>query len=326
MGVCAVTAAEGCYVPLARSGELTRRAEAARGLLSPCRVCPRECGVDRPADERGFCRTGARARVSHAGAHFGEEPPLAHAGAVFFAGCNLACAFCQNHQISQTDAGREMTACELAQVFLDLQAQGCRNLDLVSPTHVAPQILQAVALAANEGLRLPIVYNSGGYDSVETLRLFDGVVDVYLPDAKYGANAPAMTISGVDDYVKANRAALREMLRQTGPLRTDVADAPLRGLIVRHLVLPNGLSGTRSVLRFVAEDLSPAVPVSLMAQYAPRHRAADFPQLRRPVSPSEYEQALEAFDEAGLETAFTQTPEARDTGAPDFDRGQPFEW
>ena len=321
--------AEPNYLRLAASGELHRRAARARAMRTPCRVCPRVCGVDRLGGELGFCRTGARARFSHAGPHFGEEPPLrgkGGAGAVFFAGCNLACRFYQNHQISQADAGREVTPRELADVFLRLQREGCANLDLVSPTHVAPQILDSLALAAGDGLRLPIVYNSGGYDSIETLRLFDGVVDVYLPDAKYDDDGTARRLSDGVGYVEVNQAALREMFRQVGPLKTDADGAAVRGLIVRHLVLPNGLAGTEKVQRFIADELDPATPVSLMAQYAPRHRADETPELRRPLTPDEYEAALEAFDKAGLETGFIQELDAHQDGLPDFGRAKPFEW
>jgi len=324
-----MTTFEPPYARLARSGELARRAEQARGLASPCRLCPRRCGVDRAAGGLGFCRTGSLARVSHAGPHFGEEPPLrgeGGAGTVFFAGCNMACVFCQNHQISQEDSGREVSCRELARVFLDLQSQGCHNLDLVSPTHVAPQILEALGLAAAEGLRLPVVYNSGGYDAVETLRLFDGVVDVYLPDAKYADEGAALRLSKAPGYVEANKAALREMFRQVGVLRLTGGGAAERGLLVRHLVLPNGLAGTEDVLRFIADALSPGVTVSLMSQYSPCHLAGADPAINRPLTAAEYEAALDAFDRAGLESGFIQEFRSQQAGLPDFDKQQPFEW
>ena len=324
-----MTAFEPSYARLARSGELARRAEEARRLTSPCRLCPRKCGSDRAAGALGFCRTGTLARVSHAGPHFGEEPPLrgeGGAGTVFFSGCNMACVFCQNHQISQGDAGREMTSRELARVFLDLQSQGCHNLDLVSPTHVAAQVLEALGLAAAEGLRLPVVYNSGGYDAVETLRLFAGVVDIYLPDAKYGDNGTALRLSKAPGYVEANQAALREMFRQVGLLRMARKGHTEKGLIVRHLVLPNGLAGTESVLRFIADELSPGVTVSLMSQYSPCHLAGADPAINRPLTAGEYEAALDAFDRAGLESGFIQEFHSQQTGLPDFDKQQPFQW
>jgi len=317
------------YLEIIESGELARRAELARRLLDPCRVCPRGCGARRTAGETGYCRTGLRARLAHAGPHFGEEPPLTGArgaGAVFLGRCCMACRFCQNSQISQADAGEEVSAQELGQVFLDLQRQGCHNVDLVSPTHIVPQVLEAVLWAAERGLRLPLVYNAGGYDRVETLRLLDGVVDIYLPDAKYADDEAALRLSDAPGYVAINRGALREMFRQAGPLETDEQGVARRGLIVRHLVLPGGLPGTRQVLRFIAEELSPEVPVSLMAQYTPRHRAAELPEVNRALLPEEYEEALAALDEAGIENAFVQALESQGTGLPDFERDRPFEW
>jgi putative pyruvate formate lyase activating enzyme len=317
------------YLKLLESGELERRVEQARALLSPCRVCPRKCGVLRDRDVMGFCRTGTQARLAHAGSHFGEEPPLSGrkgAGTVFFAGCNLACRFCQNHQISQSCAGEEVNADALANVYLDLQRQGCHNIDLVSPSHVLPQALEAVLIAARRGLRLPIVYNSGGYDSLRALKLLEDVVDMYLPDAKYANDAVARRLSGADGYVAANRAALREMFRQVGLLETDVNGLAVRGLIVRHLVLPNGLSGTVEVFRFLAAELDPAVFVSLMAQYSPQHMAFEEDEINRPLTRTEYEEALAAFDDVGLENAFVQQMDAQETGLPDFQCERPFEW
>ena len=317
------------YLGLFRTGELDARVAAARELLSPCRVCPRACGARRGDGETGFCRTADQARLAHALPHLGEEPPLSGvrgAGAVFFAGCNMACCFCQNAQISQADAGRPVPPGELAEVFLGLQRQGCHNIDLVSPTHVAPQVLEAVSLAAARGLRLPLVYNSGGYDAVESLRLFDGVIDIYLPDAKYASDDVAGRLSNAEGYVGHNRAAVREMFRQVGLLVTDDGGVARRGLIVRHLVLPHGLGGTREVLRFVADELHPSVSVSLMAQYTPQHRAADEPEVNRPLTRPEYEDALAAFDASGLENAFVQALESQATGVPDFAEERPFKW
>ena len=318
-----------CYLDLHKTGELARRSEMARERMSLCRLCPRACGVWRDAGERGFCRTGALARLASASPHFGEEPPLSGtggAGAVFFGGCVMACRFCQNHAISQTGEGDEVSAGELAAVFLNLQEQGAENLDLVSPTHVVPQILEALGLAAEQGLRLPVVFNTGGFDSVETLQLLDGVVDIYLPDSKYADDEAAQRCSALKGYVKANRAALREMFRQVGPLRLDDRGVATRGMLVRHLVLPNNLAGTGRVMRFLAEKVSPEVHVSLMAQYSPCHRAAEDPALARAITAKEYEAALDAFDASGLETGFAQDFESVSHGLPDFGKDEPFEW
>lgn len=267
--------------------------------------------------------------MASASPHFGEEPPLTGtggAGAVFFAGCVMACRFCQNYTISQGPAGDEASAEELAQTFLRLQGQGAENLDLVSPTHVVPQILEALDLAAARGLRLPMVFNTGGYDAVDTLQLLDGAVDLYLPDAKYADDEAAKRCSGVRGYVAINRAALKEMFRQVGPLQLDGRGVAVRGMLVRHLVLPNGLAGTGGVLRFLAEEVSPDVHVSLMAQYSPCHRAAEAPAIARPITAEEYEAALDAFEDSGLEHGFAQDFESVKHGLPDFGKDEPFEW
>lgn len=267
--------------------------------------------------------------MASASPHFGEEPPLTGnggAGAVFFAGCVMACRYCQNHAISQTDAGEEVSAGELAGVFLNLQDQGAENLDLVSPTHAVPQILEALDLAAGRGLRLPLVFNTGGYDALETLQLLDGAVDIYLPDAKYADDESAMRCSGVNGYVARNRAALKEMFRQVGTLQFDERGVAMGGMLVRHLVLPNGLAGTEAVMRFLAEKISPDVHVSLMAQYSPKHRAPQDPAIARPITAEEYEAALDAFDQSGLENGFAQDVESVKHGLPDFDKDEPFDW
>ncbi len=295
--------AEPGYVALARRGELRRRAEAALALLSPCRLCPRECGVDRPAGEVGACRIGRCAVVASYGPHFGEEAPLVGSrgsGTLFFSGCNLACIFCQNARISHSREGTVVSPERLAGMLLDLQRQGCHNLNFVTPTHVVPQILEALEIAAAEGLRLPLVYNCGGYESVTALRLLDGVVDLYMPDAKYDDPGVGARLSGVPDYPAVNRAALAEMHRQVGDLVLDERGIAVRGLLVRHLVLPENLAGTAGIMRCLAE-LSPGTYVNVMAQYRPCYRAGQELALGRRVTLAEYAVALRAAREAGLQ-------------------------
>lgn len=294
--------AEPGYVTLAESGELHRRAQAAGNLLSPCRVCPRECGVDRWQGEVGACRIGRQAVVASYGPHFGEESPLVGnrgSGTIFFSGCNLHCLFCQNSYISQSPEGERASPERLAEIMLDLQRQGCHNVNLVTPTHVVPQILQALVRAAAEGLRLPLVYNCGGYESRETLRLLEGVVDIYMPDAKYDDAGVGERLSGVPDYPAVNRAALREMHRQVGDLVLDERGVAIRGLLVRHLVLPDNLAGTAGIMAWLGE-LSRNTYVNVMAQYRPCYRAHEVPSLARPLTGGEFAAALHAAREAGL--------------------------
>jgi putative pyruvate formate lyase activating enzyme len=306
------------YLSLAQSGELARRAQVAREMMRACSVCPRECGVDRLAGERGFCRQGAAPVVASWNRHLWEEPPISGtrgSGTIFFSGCVGRCLFCQNWPISQLGHGQEVSEARLAEMMLELQDQGAHNVNLVTATHFVPAVLAALDIAVRQGFRLPLVYNCGGYESLETLRLLDGVVDIYLPDAKYADDEAARRLSGFPDYVAVNRAALREMVRQVGDelaggLAVDDDGLARRGLIVRHLVLPGGLAGTAEVLRWIARELSPRVPVSLMAQYFPAYRAlADQPEdpaLGRPITGDEYLAALEAFDAAGLERGWRQ--------------------
>ena len=277
---------EPAYLALCRSGELHRRALQAEARLGRCSLCPRACRVDRLAGEQGRCRIGRLAKVASAGPHFGEETPLVGrggSGTIFFSGCNLACLFCQNFDISHFDHGSEMEAAELARVMLDLQDAGSENINLVSPSHVIPQILAALAIAAGDGLRLPLVYNTGGYDAVDSLRLLDGIVDIYMPDMKYGDDQVGLKLSGVPDYASRNREALLEMHRQVGDLTLDERRIARRGLLVRHLVLPAGLAGTDVVAHFIAQQLSLDTYVNIMGQYRPLHEA-----LRHPRSTAHY--------------------------------------
>jgi putative pyruvate formate lyase activating enzyme len=291
------------YLELYRSGKLAERVEAARALLKNCRLCPRHCGINRLADEMGKCHTGKLAVVSSYGPHFGEEAPLVGkhgSGTIFFTNCNLKCLFCQNYSISQLGDGTEVTGEELAGMMLALQSRGCHNINLVSPTHVVPQILQGLEIAINLGLRLPLVYNSGGYDSVETLEILDGIIDIYMPDTKYSDEKIAEELSGINNYPAINQAALMEMHRQVGDLQIDEDGIAIRGLLIRHLVLPHGLAGTKEIMKFIAEDLSLNSYVNVMAQYHPCHKAFQIPQLARPLSKQEFLEAIELAERAGL--------------------------
>jgi putative pyruvate formate lyase activating enzyme len=265
--------------------------------------------VDRLAGELGYCRSGPQAVVASHTAHHGEEPPVSGtrgSGTIFFAGCNLRCAYCQNWPISQQGQGREAGDGPLAGMMLSLQERGCHNINLVTPSHVVPQVLGALDLAAAGGLRVPLVYNSSGYDSPEALRLLDGVVDIYLPDLRYRDPAAAGAYSDAPDYPEVNAAALKEMWRQVGELQLDDDGIAQRGMIVRHLVLPNGVSQTRAALAFLAGEISPDIHLSLMAQYFPAHRAVSLPELARTVTADEYRQALDWLDESGLENCWRQ--------------------
>ena len=286
-----------------RPEEVVERADTLAEALSPCRLCPNACDVDRGAGELGRCGVGASARVASFGPHFGEEEALVGrfgSGTVFLSGCNLACLFCQNWRISQGREGEDVSDEDLARIFLRVQEAGCHNLNLVTPTPHAAPIVRALAIARAEGFTLPIVWNCGGYESVGVLRLLDGVVDVYMPDVKYGSDAVAQRLSGVRDYVARSQAAVREMHRQVGDLEIDGDGIARRGLLVRHLVLPEGLAGTEGVMRFLASEISPDTYVNVMDQYRPCHRASEAPELRRPITSAEHAEAMRLTKEAGL--------------------------
>jgi len=290
------------YLALHESGELARRAEQARELLEPCVVCPRECRAARLSGAASFCGGGERPKVSSAGPHFGEERPLVGtggSGTIFLAGCNLGCIFCQNYEISHLRQGVEVGGDELANTMVRLQARGCHNINFVTPTHYVPQIMAALVIAVEAGLHVPLVYNTGGYDSVQTLRLLDGVFDIYMPDAKYADGEVAARLSGAPDYPQVMRAALSEMHRQVGDLEMGADGLARRGLLVRHLVLPDGLAGTPEIMRFLA-SLSRDTYVNVMAQYRPCYQAHQHPELCRRISADEYREAVQAAHDAGL--------------------------
>jgi putative pyruvate formate lyase activating enzyme len=298
--------------------------------LAHCECCPRQCGVNRLDGRTGFCRIGAEALISYAGLHFGEEPPISGtrgSGTIFFAGCNLRCVFCQNHQISQEFKASQMTALTadgLADEMLRLAAAGAHNINLVSPSHVVFQAADAIVAARKRGLAIPIVYNSNGYDSVEALRQIRGLVDVYLPDIKYLSNDPARRYSDAGDYADVIPGVLREMLDQVGLLELDDHGIARRGLLVRHLVLPGHVDNSRECLAFLAR-LSPAIHVSIMSQYSPQHRAARYSEINRSLTWREYDDVTDYAIERGLENAFIQELDSRRRYLPDFDLDRPFE-
>ncbi len=296
--------AEPLYLALTPAG-LSQRAGALRALASPCRLCPRGCGVERQQGEQGFCGAGLRPWVASVGPHYGEERVLVGSGGsgtVFFSGCVLRCVFCQNHDISQEGAGEEVSPDELARGLLALQRLGCHSINFVTPTHQAPQLVETLTLARDRGLSIPVVWNCGGYESIEALRLLEGVVDIYMPDIKYGDSKAAAQYSAAPQYWEVAKEAVREMHRQVGGLRVERGIA-VRGLLVRHLVLPGDLAGSEEVLRFLAQDISPHTFVNIMAQYYPVHRARDYPELARRPTFDEVDQVLAQAGAFGLRRA-----------------------
>jgi len=292
------------YLLLYRSGELERRVAQARALLGPtCRVCPRGCRVDRSRDEQGECGVGRHALLSSYGPHFGEEPVLRGwrgSGTVFFAGCNLHCVYCQNYDISQLRHGRPVSPEGLARVFMEVQSQGCHNLNLVTPSHVVPQILEALLVAVEMGFRLPLVYNTSSYDSLHSLRLLDGVVDIYMPDLKYSDSTLALRYSSVKSYWDVATRMMHEMHRQTGALATGRDGLAMRGLLIRHLVLPEDIAGSERALEFIVRELSPHSYVNLMDQYRPAYMAGQHPELGRFPDLGRYYEMVEYARSLGI--------------------------
>ena len=300
------------YLSLWKSGELHERIKKAYDILSSCRICPRQCRVNRQESGTGACRTGPLPLVSRFGPHFGEEPPLTGrngSGTIFFTNCNLACAYCQNYTISQQGCGREVSLEELSKIMLALQETGCHNINLVSPSHVVPQILAALEAAVSSGLRLPLVYNTGTYDSLDTLALLDGVIDIYMPDTKYGKESVALALSGIPEYPRVMMHALREMHRQVGDLACRYRVA-VRGMLIRHLVLPNNLADSGVIMEFIAREISPESYVNIMAQYHPMWQVLEqddqplYRQMRRGITRDEYQSVVEQAKKLKLHRGF----------------------
>lgn len=283
------------YIALHKSGELARRVETFRKILADCTLCPWHCHVNRFEGEKGVCRVGALPMVSSYGPHFGEERPLVGvhgSGTIFLAYCNLKCVFCQNYDISHLGEGREVQAEELGEMMLSLWRQGCHNINFVTPSHQTAQILAALPYAIERGLNVPLVYNCGGYEELATLRLLAGIFDIYMPDFKYGDSATALLLSGTPHYVETAKESLKEMHRQVGNLVMDERGIAVRGLLVRHLVLPAGFAGTREVMEFIAREISPDTCVNIMDQYRPCFRASEHPSMNRRITSGEFEEAV----------------------------------
>ncbi len=293
------------YIALWQSGELARRVERALGKLADCTLCPRNCHVDRMADKFSVCRVGRYAPVSSYFPHFGEEDCLRGwrgSGTIFFAGCNLRCVFCQNFETSWKVEGEPASPRKLALMMLELEERGCHNINFVTPEHVVPQILEALLLAVEEGLRLPLVYNTSAYDSLDSLELMDGLIDIYMPDFKFWDAEMARRYVRAPDYPETARRAIREMQRQVGPLVVDENGLARRGLILRHLVMPGSIAGTREILEWVARELGPDTYVNVMSQYFPAGKvsASEHAEINRNITLREFQEALEAAREAGL--------------------------
>ncbi len=291
------------YRNLLANGELEKRASLAFEILSHCELCGWDCKVDRLAGKLGSCRTGAYASISSYGPHHGEEAPLSGqrgSGTIFFTRCNLRCQFCQNYDISQTDNGRQVDAKSLANMMLELQEMGSHNINLVSPTHVVPQILAALLIAAQNGLDIPLVYNTGGYDNVSILKLLVGIIDIYMPDMKYSNPQVALRYSKIRRYPQINQEAVLEMHRQVGDLQIDTVGIARRGLLVRLLVLPFGLAGIQETVHFLAANVSTNTYLNIMDQYHPAHHASQFPKINRRVTSQEYQEAIRIAQDAGL--------------------------
>ena len=307
---------EPAYLRLYQSGELERRVEQALRLLESCTACPRQCRVNRLADKFGVCRTGRYALVSSYGAHLGEEDCLRGwrgSGTIFICGCNLRCVFCQNFDLSWQLRGTPTPPEKLARMMLELQGDGCHNINFVTPEHVVPQLIEALPLAIERGLRLPIVYNTSAYDAMESLELLDGVVDIYMPDFKYWDRESARKYSRAPDYPEVARRTIKEMHRQVGDLVMDERGVAKRGLLIRHLVMPGNVAGTREVMRWIAQELSPNTYVNVMPQYYPAGKVSrrEHAEINRRVSPSEYEKALEEAWAAGLKRLDSRRPAHR---------------
>ena len=291
------------YLTSYRTGRLERNIRQAYRRLEHCDLCPRQCRVNRLDNQLGVCRTGRHAKVAAAHAHFGEEAPLVGdtgSGTIFFSHCNLLCVFCQNFDISHGGAGQPLKPSRLADCMLALQSQHCLNINLVTPSHVVPQILAALFIAAGKGLHIPLVYNSSAYDSVETLILLDGVVDIYMPDFKFWDPKVSAALCEAPDYPAVARRAVSEMHRQVADMVIDGDGVARRGLLVRHLVMPAGVSSTPRIMNFLAQKISPRTYVNIMPQYRPQGRIGDHPQLARSISGKEYQQAVQSALDAGL--------------------------
>lgn len=285
------------------------RLKNAFKMLSPCRVCPRECGVNRLKNEMGVCQSGFLPSVSSDNLHFGEEPPISGrqgSGTIFLTGCSLRCVFCQNYPISQLGHGNQVNLHGLAKMMIGLQKAGAHNINFVTPSHFTPQIIGALLIAYRQGLKLPIIYNCGGYESLEMIKLLDGIVDIYMPDMKYSDGKEAKKYSDAVDYPQINRETIREMARQVGELKLDETGVATSGLLIRHLVLPENIAGSRKILKFISKEISPRTAISFMSQYFPAHQAMNMPPMHRRITRAEYAEAKSELDLFGLINGWVQ--------------------
>jgi putative pyruvate formate lyase activating enzyme len=295
------------YIKLFESGELEKRSERLQKILSSCTLCPRKCKVDRTAGETGVCEAGADVMISSAFPHFGEEAPLvglSGSGTIFMTHCNLRCEFCQNADISHEGRGEVVSPRELADYMLALERRGCHNINFVTPTHYVPQIVKSLSLAIEGGLSVPIVYNTGGYDSIEVIKLLTDIVDIYMPDYKFTDRSYSKKFMNAPDYPEVIKSVLKEMHHQVGVLKTDSRGIAYRGLLIRHLVMPGGIQGTAEAARFIARELSTETYVNIMEQYRPEYKAFSFPELKRRITGEEYLDAVRLARDAGLSRGF----------------------
>ena len=322
---------EPCYISFYRTGELERRAQELEARLASCDICPRECGANRLEGKVGKCHSGRLPIVSSYGAHHGEEPALSGtrgSGTIFFGNCNMRCVYCQNYQISQSpelQKGNEVSTRVLAERMLYLQDElRCHNINLVTPSHFVPQIMRALVEAVPMGLRLPLVYNTSSYDSLQTLQELDGIISIYLADIRYASNELGRKYSRVRHYVDSSRAAIIEMQRQVGDLLQDENGVAQKGLIIRHLILPNNIAGSEDSLRWLVEKVSPHVAVSIMSQYYPTHRAYKYEELDRKILPQEYQEVVDLAERLGIENGWLQGITSTEHYRPDFADEEPF--
>jgi len=297
------------FSPESKIALLEKRVPGALALLDDCVVCPRDCHVNRTQGETSHCGMDSRLKISSANLHFGEEPPISGihgSGTIFLSGCNLKCAYCQNYPISQLRHGEYMTSEDVAETMLELERRGAHNINFVTPTHYVPQLMESMLIAYHNGLTLPIVYNSSGYDKVETLRLLDGIIEIYMPDMRYSREESSLCYSQAKDYPEVNRAAIREMHRQAGDLVVNNQGIAVQGLLVRHLVLPQGIAGSKAIFEYLASEISADTYISLMSQYFPANRAPSIKELSRRLKNSEFKEAVDAFHGAGLHNGYIQ--------------------
>lgn len=295
------------YLEKLNPNELQQRADVLKKMLEECRLCPNECAVNRIDGETGNCNSTDEVIISSYGPHFGEEPELVGlygSGTIFFTNCNLSCIYCQNYDISQLGIGKKISVEELSDIMISLQRRGCHNINLVTPTHFVPQIVQALIIAIEKGLEIPLVYNCSGYESVETLKLLENIIDIYMPDIKYSDNEVASRLSGIKNYWNVVRAAVKEMHRQVGDLHIDRKGIAKRGLLIRHLVLPDNLAGSEKVLDFVADEISKNTYINIMDQYHPAYKSNEYSELNRIIKSDEYQKVLEYAMLKGLNRGF----------------------